>query len=302
MLAVFDIGGTKIRAAASSAPGRLGPAQDMRTPREDLAGFTATLAGAIASMGRGVQGIAISIAGCVDPVSGRMKVANIPCLDGRVPAEDLGAALGLPVWIGNDADCFALAEAAEGAGRGHRTVFGVILGTGVGGGLVIDGRLVTGAGGFAGEWGHGPVQDRMPLGHALPRFTCGCGQEGCLDAIGGARGIERLHRHLHGQALPAEAITTGWQAGDAASSETVAVWLEVMAGPLAMVLNVVGATSVPVGGGLARAPGLVAALDAAVSARRLWQATGPVVVPAALPGDPGLVGAAHAGWQELAPC
>ncbi|MDZ7907544.1 MAG: ROK family protein [Gemmobacter sp.] len=243
--------------------------------------------------------MAISIAGCIDPGTGRMRIANIPCLDGRVLVADLEAALGLPVWIGNDADCFALAEAGSGAGQGHRTVFGVILGTGVGGGLVIDGRLVTGAGGFAGEWGHGPVQDSRPLGRVLPRLTCGCGQVGCLDPIGSARGIERLHAHLHGVALGSEAIIAHWQAGMAAASETVAIWLEVMAGPLAMVLNVVGATVVPVGGGLGRARPLVAALDGAVAARRLWQAPGPVVVPAALQGEPGLIGASHGGWASL---
>jgi N-acetylglucosamine kinase len=104
-----------------------------------------------------LQGIAISIAGVVDPVSGRGTVANIPCIDGIALGPALEGRLGLPVLVLNDADCFAMAEAQAGAGRGHASVFGIILGTGVGGGLVIDGRLVSGAGGFAGEWGHGPV-------------------------------------------------------------------------------------------------------------------------------------------------
>ena len=295
MLAVFDIGGTRIRGARSVAPGVVAHVTEAPTPTTDFAGFCAVLRG----MAEGAEGVAISIAGCIDPATGAMKIANIPCLDGRMVATDLKAALALPVWIGNDADCFALAEAGSGAGRGQRTVFGVILGTGVGGGLVIDGRLVTGAGGFAGEWGHGPVQDRQPLGREVPRLACGCGQVGCLDAIGSARGIERLHAHLHGRNLRAEAIVADWQAEDAEACETVAVWLEVMAGPLAMVLNVVGATVVPVGGGLGQALPLVAALDAAVAERRLWRAPHPVVVPAQLGAEPGLIGASHAGWNAL---
>ncbi len=293
MLAVFDIGGTRIRGALSPAPGVVQGVQEAPTPRDDLAAFVAVLR----RMSEGARGIAISIAGCADPLTGQMKIANIPCLDGRRAVVDLSEALRLPVWIGNDADCFALAEAGSGAGRGHGTVFGIILGTGVGGGLVIDGRLVTGAGGFAGEWGHGPVQATEPLGHKVPRLVCGCGQVGCLDAIGSARGIEKLHRHLTGAERTAEQIVAGWQAGDAPARDTVEVWLEIMSGPLAMVLNVVGATVVPVGGGMGRSAALVAALDRAVAARRLWQAPGPVVVPAELRVEPGLIGASHGGWR-----
>ena len=101
--------------------------------------------------------VAIAIAGVVDPDTGTIKVANIPCIDGLPLAAVLADRLKRPVTVGNDADCFALAEAMVGAGRSHRIVFGVILGTGVGGGLVIDGRLVTGRGGYAGEWGHAPA-------------------------------------------------------------------------------------------------------------------------------------------------
>lgn len=167
-------------------------------------------------------------------------------------------------------------------------MFGIILGSGVGGGLVLDGRLVTGAGGFAGEWGHGPVIQ-------APRFACACGQVGCLDTVGGARGVERLHRHLGGGVLGAEAIVAGWQEGVGAEVATVALWLDLVSGPLAMVLNVVGASVVPVGGGLANAPALIAALDKAVRARVLRASTGPLLVVAQVSADAGLVGAAVAG-------
>ncbi|HEX9858987.1 MAG TPA: ROK family protein, partial [Paracoccaceae bacterium] len=237
MLAAFDIGGSRIRAGASASPAleQVTVLGDASTPGADFAAFVAVLAGFVE--GRGARGVAISIAGCVDPETGLLKCANIPCVDGREIAAELARALGVPVWVFNDADCFALAEAGSGAAVGHRTVFGIILGTGVGGGLVIDGRIVTGAGGFAGEWGHGPVLNRLPLGRDVPHFACGCGQMGCVDTIGGARGLERLHRHLSGQDLDSIALLQAWQAGDAMAAETLEVWLELVSGPLAMVLN-----------------------------------------------------------------
>ena len=262
------------------------------TPLEDFAAFARALSG---FAGDWTQGIAISIAGVVAPDSGRIKVANIPCLNGRNLAAELGRSLEHPVWVFNDADCFALAEAEAGAGRGHRNVFGVILGTGVGGGLVIDGRIITGAGGYAGEWGHGPVANAA----LAPWFPCGCGLSGCLDTVGGARGLERLHRHLHGIDTGSVAVLEAWQADDPAAAQTVMLWRDLLAGPLAMVLNVVGSSIVPVGGGLANVPALIALLDGAVRANLLRSTDRPLLVPAALTVEPGLVGAALAGIAEL---
>lgn len=274
MIVAFEIGGSRIRAAAGGVA--LGEAA---TP-DNFADFVAALAGFCAKASR-ARGVAISIAGVVDRDSGRITVANIPCLDGRVLAADLQAALGLPVLVLNDADCFALAEATAGAGRGRRVVFGVILGTGVGGGVVIDGKVHEGAGGFAGEWRHGPVVQ-------VPLLPCGCGQVGCLDTVGGARGLERLHLALGGQPLAAEAIV-------ATAPLTVARWTEIVSGVLAMVVNVLGADIVPVGGGLSNDRALIAGLDAVVRARMLRKVDAPLVVPAVLGADAGLIGAAAAG-------
>ncbi len=297
MLVVFEIGGSRVRAALSDRAGHVDLQGEAPTPLHGFPEFVAVLRDFLPPK---VDGVAISIAGCVDPASGRIKIANIPCLDGRRIGADLEAALGVPVWIGNDADCFTLAEAGSGAAAGHRSVFGIILGTGVGGGLVINGQLIAGAGGFAGEWGHGPVADTRPLGRDVPRFACGCGQDGCLDAVGSARGMERLHHHLHGVAAGSKEIVQGWQRGNLRETETILVWLEIMAGPLAMVLNVVGATIVPVGGGLSNSVPLITSLDAAVRARRLWSSDGPMVVPAQHRVEPGLIGASYGGWSALA--
>lgn len=291
MILCFDIGGSRIK-AASATGSQIVPLGDTPTPTTDFAAFLAALRAFVTPAHRAV---AISIAGVVDPDSQRIKVANIPCADGSRLAPDIANALGLPTLILNDADSFALAEARQGAGQGHRNVFGIILGTGVGGGLVIDGKLVSGPGGFAGEWGHGPVAQTQVCGITLPRFPCGCGQTGCIDAVGSARGIEKLHHVLHGIDAPSHAILTAWQAGDPAAAQTVAVWTALVAPPLAMVLNTVGASIVPVGGGLSNVTALVDTLDTAVRSMILRQTDRPLIVPAQCRIEPGLIGAAEAG-------
>lgn len=291
MILCFDIGGSRIK-AASATGGKITPLGDTPTPTTDFAAFLQALRGFVTPAHRAVS---ISIAGVVDPDNLRIKVANIPCADGLALAPAIEAALGLPALILNDADCFALAEARQGAGQGHRNVFGVILGTGVGGGLVIDGKIVSGPGGFAGEWGHGPVAKTQVLGVTLPEFPCGCGQIGCIDAVGSARGIEKLHRALHGIDSTSQNILAAWQANDPAATQTVPVWAAVVAPPLAMVLNTVGASIVPVGGGLSNVTALVALLDTTTRAMILRQTDRPLVVPAQCRIEPGLIGAAEAG-------
>jgi N-acetylglucosamine kinase len=295
MITCFDIGGSAIKSAVATADGRVQDLHRVPTPTRDFDAFTGAMQQLIAAGGAS-QGIAISIAGVIDPLDGRIKCANIPCIDGRALAADLTLAFDLPVWIINDADSFALAEAQAGAGRGHANVFGLILGTGVGGGLVIGGRLIGGPGGFAGEWGHGPVA--APLAD-VPRFPCGCGQTGCLDTVGGARGLERLHLALHGRALDSREIVAAWQAGDLAAERTVACWTELLSGPLAMLVNTIGASILPVGGGLANSAPLIARLDGAVRAAILRKTDAPIIVPGESGAEPGLIGAAWLGLEKL---
>jgi len=300
MITCFDIGGSAIKCAVASADGQLGTLRRVPTPLHDFAAFSAAMA-ALIDAGGASRGVAISIAGVVDPDNGRIKCANIPCIDGRALAADLSAALGLPVWIINDADSFALAEAHAGAARGHANVFGLILGTGVGGGLVIGGRLVSGPGGFAGEWGHGPAAAQCagspPV--AIPRLPCGCGQSGCLDTVGGARGMERLHQALHGQTRDSRAIVDAWQAGDANASRTIDCFTDLLSGPLAMLVNTVGASILPVGGGLSNSAPLIARLDAAVRASILRKTDTPIIVPGQSGAEPGLIGAAWLGLEKV---
>ena len=282
MITAFDIGASRIKAAR---PGVM--LDEVATPLADFGAFTQALRGYLTGQERGVV---LSVAGIVPPV-GRAKVANIPCLDGRQVALDLRAALGVPVLVLNDADCFAMAELAQGAAQGHRNVLGLILGSGVGGGVILDGRLVRGEGGYTGELGHGPViRD--------PAFACGCGQTGCLDTVGSARGLERLHLHLTGQTLSSPAILDQWVAG--AKVPAVDLWLDLVSGVLSVVVNVLGCSIIPVGGGLANVPSLIAALDQATRARILRRVDLPLLVVAQVSADAGLVGALAAGEAEYA--
>lgn len=301
MIVCFDIGGTAIKGAAAFDNGDIRPVARRQTPLHDFDAFVSVLTSVIAEIGGEPECIALSVTGIIDPDTNKSFIANIPCAHDRFLKADLEARLGLPVVIANDADCCALAEYGVGAGRGHRVVFSAILGTGVGGALVIDGKLINSAGGFAGEWGHGPVASTRagnpPLD--LPRFACGCGLEGCLDAICSARGMEKLHRHLTGVEMDAEAILAEWQAGDAGATRTIDIFIDMLAGPLALVVNVTGATIVPVGGGLSNSAPLLFELDEAVRSKILRRFARPLVVRAQCTVEPGLVGAAVLGFDAL---
>jgi N-acetylglucosamine kinase len=301
-----DIGGSFMKFAVSPEPGVLVPLDKVATPAADWDGLASSLAALIqrhSAAGHANSPLALSIAGLIDPRDGVATSANIPCITGRRIGDELSAILGRPVLAANDADCLTLAEANEGAGKGHSVVFCAIMGTGIGGGLAIDGRLVRGAGGVTGEWGHGPIiNTTVELeGETLhiPRFSCGCGQSGCADTVGGARGIERLHHFLYRCEETSHHILENWQAGEARAAKTVALWLELIADPLALSVNVTGASIVPVGGGLASVAPLMEALDKAVRKRILNRFDQPLVTPALRQEDGGLVGAAVLGHQSI---
>jgi N-acetylglucosamine kinase len=295
----FDIGGSFIKGAVALTAKDITPLTPRPTPSEDFDAFAATLIGVIAESGIRPARIALSITGIIDPETGMATVANIPCIHARQLQRDLEAKLGLDVLIANDADCFALAEAGLGAGRGHSIVLGAILGSGVGGGLVVEGRLVNAAGGFAGEWGHGPILPNYagepPV--AIPAWDCACGQSRCLNTVGGARGMERLHFEIHRAERTSREIVDAWQAGDAEASRTIDIYVELVAAPLALAVNITGASIVPVGGGLSRSGPLMERLDEAVRARTLRTFVRPLVVPGTLSIEPGLAGAALLGLE-----
>ena len=302
MLACFDIGGSFIKSAMASKPGNIVETGKAPTPLEQFGPFVSAIARLVGSMPEKPKAVSISTTGVFDPQTGLMTCANIPAIHGRRFAADLSAALRMPVFAANDADCFALSEALDGAGRGHRTVFGIILGTGVGGGLIVDGRIVTGPGGYAGEWGHGTAL-QTSAGHppaVIAHFPCGCGRHGCVDTVGGARGLERLHKVLHGEDVTSTGIVAGWISGDLKAVRTIDVYLDLVSTPLALALNMIGATIVPVGGGLGTSPELVAALDEQVRSKMLYRTPESLLRMAEQRLNPALNGAALLGFSELA--
>lgn len=299
-LLVADIGGSRIRLGRYHARTGCELLATAPTPAADWAQFSATLGDLVRRYTGPTAALSISLAGVVSQQTGEVAAANLPCLASRPLARELAALLGMPVTVTNDADCAALAEARVGAGAGHDIVFCAILGTGVGGGLVVGGQLVRGAGGITGEWGHGPIVNEALVdtgdGRTLrvPRFRCGCGLTGCADTVGGARGLERLHAFLQSREQTSHQVLAAWLAGDAAASATVRAWTELVSGPLSVVVNVTGASVVPVCGGLSRCAELVATLDEAVRRQVLRPGEQRLLIPSQLDDHAGLIGAACA--------
>lgn len=291
-----DIGGSFVEMGIVDERGDIRDRQRTPTPVTDwpaLVGIFQTALVRHADLLDADAPVSIALAGVVDPTTGAIVSSNIASIHGRPFGDDLSAALGRPVSIINDADAFALAEAALGAGRGHRRVFGIILGTGVGGGLIEERSVVVDAHGIGGEWGHGEVLVDSPIAPgSVPVFECGCGRTGCLDTIGGARGMERLHVFLHGTNSTSIEITSGWIDGDPACTATIDYYTRLLAGPIAMFLNSFPATIVPVGGGLANCAPLIDLLDQRVRIGMLTRPPEPVVVRTELLDRAGLLGAA----------
>jgi fructokinase len=183
----IDLGGTKIEALALDGSGREVFRRRVPTPRGDYEATLAAIASLVAEAGEGTVGVGIP--GAISHATGLVKNANSTCLIGKPLKEDLERALGREVRLANDANCFALSEATDGAAAGAEVAFGVILGTGVGGGVVVRGRLVEGANAIAGEWGHNPLP--LPRAEDMPLRPCYCGREGCIETYLCGPALER---------------------------------------------------------------------------------------------------------------
>lgn len=246
-----DLGGTKAEAVALAPDGTEAARLRRPTPRGDYAGTVGLVAALVAEIeGRlgPARSVGIGIPGTVSPASGRVKNANSTWLNGRDLTADLEAALGRPVRIANDANCFALSEAADGAAAGAGSVFGVILGTGVGGGLVVEGRLVRGRNAIAGEWGHNP----LPYADAAERDArpCWCGRTGCIETFLAGPALERDYRLATGRVLPAAEVPLASARGDAAARALLDTHAERLARALAGVINLIDPDVIVLGGGL----------------------------------------------------
>ncbi|MCK6479666.1 MAG: ROK family protein [Planctomycetes bacterium] len=253
----IDLGGTKIEALALAPGGREAFRRRVPTPRGDYAGTVRAIAGLVAAAdaAAGERGtVGVGIPGVISRRTGLVKNANSRCLIGHPLESDIAAAVGRPVRLANDANCFALSEASDGAAAGARVVFGVIVGTGTGGGVVVDGRVLDGANGIAGEWGHTPLPWSEPGEHPGP--ACWCGQRGCIETFLSGPGIARDHAERTGEALEAGEIGRRASAGDAGCAATLARHAGRMARALAGVINLLDPDVVVLGGGVSNLPHL----------------------------------------------
>ena len=261
----IDLGGTKTEAIVMDPAGAIRARvrrASGRTYEESLATVHDVIVEIERLAGARIGQVGIGMPGSPSPVTGLIRNANSTWLNGRPFADDVTRVLGRPVRLANDANCFALSEAIDGAGAGARSVFGVILGTGCGGGIVIDGRLWAGASGIAGEWGHTPLP--WPSQDEHPGPSCWCGKQGCLETWISGPGFARDHARVAGQAIDAEAIIAARDAGDAGAQSSYRRFVGRIARGLACVVNIVDPEVIVLGGGLSNIAGLPGDIEAAL--------------------------------------
>jgi len=234
-----DLGGTKIEALALDPKGREVFRKRVLTPRGDYAATLDAVAALVKEIGPGTVGVGIP--GALSRVTGLVKNANSTWLIGRPLKQDLERALGREVRLDNDANCFALSEAIDGAGQGAHVVFGVILGTGVGAGIVVDGKVLAGRNAIAGEWGHNPLP--LPAAADLPLPTCYCGRAGCIETYLSGPGLERDHEQLTHEKVTAREIV-------ARDGEALDRYIQRLARALAGVINLLDPDVIVLGGGM----------------------------------------------------
>jgi fructokinase len=294
----IDLGGTKTEAIALASETVVGTRRRVPTPRE-YESTLETMARLVAELetetGRSGS-VGIGIPGVVTRATGLVKNANSTWLIGRPLQADLEARLGRPVRIANDANCFALSEASDGAGRGYDTVFGVILGTGVGGGITIHRRIHDGPNQIAGEWGHNPLP-WMTDEERASAPECYCGKTGCVETFLSGPGFERDYARLAGARRASEEIVSAATAGDAPAMQTLRRYEDRLARGLAAVLNVLDPDVVVLGGGMSNLPGLAGAV-AALLPRYLFSDTMLTKVVPNLHGDSSGVRGAAWLWPD----
>ena len=289
-----DLGGTKIAGVALGPGGQVLAEQRLPSPRGDYAATVRAIGQMVRTIEQhaGGQGsVGIGIPGSVSPASGLVQNANSTWLNGKPLQRDLEVHLGRPVRLANDANCFALSEAVDGAGVGARGVFGVILGTGCGGGLVLDGAIIDGPRGIGGEWGHNPLPWANADEH--PGLTCWCGRVGCIETWVSGPGLEADHARATGERFTAEGIAARAVGGDASAQATLDRHAGRLARGLAHVANIFDPDVIVLGGGLSKLAHLYAALPE-LAAPHVFAEPAHVVVKPPMWGDAG--GVRGAAW------
>jgi len=247
----IDLGGTKIEAIAIEADGSVLRRIRVNTPAGDYQATLMTIHQLVRDLEAelGAQGsVGVATPGAISPSTGLLKNSNSTCLNGKPLDRDLADVLERPLRMANDADCFALSEAADGAARGAGTVFGVILGTGTGGGIVVQGQLLSGPNAIAGEWGHNPLP--WPRDDERPGPTCYCGKQGCIETFLSGPGLALDHERQYAQELSARQIAERTTREDPQCLATLARYEDRLARALASVINILDPDVIVLGGGV----------------------------------------------------
>ena len=248
-----DLGGTKVEIAALDAKGAIVERKRVDTPVGDYEATVDVIVNLVreieASLG-GQGSVGVATPGARSRATGLIKNANSTCLNGKPLKEDLERRLRREIRMANDANCFALSEAVDGAARDADVVFGVILGTGVGGGIVVGKRALEGVNAIAGEWGHNPLP--WPGAEDEPRPACFCGRRGCIEKYLSGPGLAADHEKVTGERLDAAQVASRAAAGDAACAATVSRYEARLARSLASVVNVLDPDVIVLGGGLSQ--------------------------------------------------
>ncbi len=264
----IDLGGTKIAGIILDEAGAVMAEARVPTPRD----YSGSIEGIREMVGRlemaggapaGAATVGVGMPGALSRQSGNVKNANSTWLNGMPFDRDLAAALGRPVRLANDANCLAVSEATDGAGAGRAVLFAIILGTGVGGGIAIDGRPLEGLNAIAGEWGHNPLP--WPTADELPGRRCYCGKQGCIETWLSGPGMAADHLAVTGVQLDGTAIGAAAEAGEPAAMATLDRYRDRLARSLATVINLLDPDIVVIGGGVSRLTSLYASLPALLS-------------------------------------
>jgi fructokinase len=259
----IDLGGTKIEGIVLAPDGSEPARERVATPAGDYPGTLTAIRDLVAALERDAGRscpVGIGMPGSWSRATGLIKNSNSVCLNGQPLHRDLEALLERPLRFANDADCFALSEATDGAAAGAAVVFGVIVGTGTGGGIVVDGKLVTGPNGIAGEWGHNPLPWPQPA--ELPGPECYCGLRGCIETWLSGPGLARDFRDRQGETLDAAGISQLAVAGDGPATQCLQRHADRMARALASVINLIDPDVIVLGGGVSNIDTLYSAVPA----------------------------------------
>jgi fructokinase len=260
----IDLGGTKIAGILLDASGATLAERRIPTPRDDYDGTLRAIAGMVDQLdaeGGEQAGVGIGMPGAISPETGLVKNANSTWLNGRPFAADLTQRLGRPVRIENDANCLAVSEAVDGAGAGAAIVWAGILGTGVGSGIAVNGKALSGRQRIAGEWGHNPLP--APRDDERPGPACYCGRHGCIETWVSGTGLAADHARRTGRSVKGENVVAAMRTGDAEAQRSVADYLDRLGRAVAHVVNLIDPDVIVIGGGLSRVPEILSGLPAA---------------------------------------